>query len=127
MYKLGLRVYISAAHYLRDYPGKCSSLHGHRWVVEAIIKVETLNSLGMGHDFRKFRKQLQKITDALDHQCLNKVSPFDKINPTAENMARVIFERFRDALPKRLKLHEVKVWESSDAWASYSPEGEEDA
>ncbi len=119
-YELGLRAHFDAAHFLRGYRGRCSSLHGHRWEVEAVLSAEKLDRCGMALDFRKFDAVIRKVVDALDHACLNRIEPFDRLNPTAENLARLIFERLERALSSgKFNIRKVTVWESPEAWAAY--------
>jgi 6-pyruvoyltetrahydropterin/6-carboxytetrahydropterin synthase len=121
-YELGVRAHFDAAHFLRGYRGKCAALHGHRWEVEAIVLAESLDESGMVCDFAKLKKALHKIVEVFDHGCLNEIEPFDRLNPTAENMAGIIFERLNMVFHgKRLLIKKVRVWESPEAWAAYTP------
>ncbi|MBU2102695.1 MAG: 6-carboxytetrahydropterin synthase, partial [Candidatus Omnitrophica bacterium] len=43
MYKIKIISHFSAAHSLREYKGKCESLHGHNWKVEVLVGSERLN------------------------------------------------------------------------------------
>ena len=97
---------ISAAHYLPEYEGKCSQLHGHTWKIEVWLHGE-IQSNGMVVDFR----EVKDVIDALDHKCLNDILP----NPTAENLAMYLLKR----VPCCRK---VRVWESDDAYAEVSGE-----
>jgi len=117
MYTIGVRGHFDAAHLLRGYEGKCAQLHGHRWEVEAVCCAETLDGTGMALDFSVLRRALAEVLETFDHRQLNDIPPFDTLNPTAENLARVVFERLA-GLPGPA-LREVKVWESPDCWASF--------
>lgn len=87
MYYVRKRLEISAAHRLNlSYPSKCTSMHGHNWIITVDCKSKTLNADGMVEDFTVIK---QKISSVLDHACLNDVLPF---NPTAENIARWIVD-----------------------------------
>ena len=100
-----------AAHFLRGYQGRCENVHGHTYEVEVAIDVKALDAIGLGVDFAVVKKTL---TDALpDHTLLNDIYEF---NPSAENLARRLFEELRKSLPVK----EVTVWESEDASATYS-------
>ena len=50
-----------AAHFLKDYNGKCERVHGHTFFVEVHIKVDRLNKTGIGIDFIEIKKTLNKI------------------------------------------------------------------
>ena len=116
MYEVRVTARFSAAHNIRNYDGKCESLHGHSWKVEVCIKGTTLNRLGFVHDFRTVKDELKEILSRFDHNYINEVAPFDKINPTAENLASYIFSEMKKKVPE---LAEVSVWESEDARAVF--------
>jgi 6-pyruvoyltetrahydropterin/6-carboxytetrahydropterin synthase len=119
MYTIGVKAHFEAAHCLRGYPGKCARLHGHRWEVEALCRTGELDESGMAVDFGVVKKSLAAVLDDFDHRHLNEIPPFDALNPTAENLARVIFDRLCGMLP--IDLVEVTVWESPDCRASWTP------
>lgn len=100
----------SAAHFLREYKGKCERLHGHTFRVEVRVEVNELNETGIGIDFLEIKKELAQVLP--DHRNLNEVYAF---NPSAENLARHFFQE----LKKRLRVKAVTVWESEDAAATY--------
>ncbi len=125
MYRVVAGHHFDSAHYLRGYQGKCSRLHGHRWEVEAEIRGEELNPLGMLIDFSILKKLLREVAEPLDHQNLSEISPFDTINPTAENIAGYIYHQMKDkmtpdTLPPKACLYKVTVWESPECRAEYS-------
>lgn len=111
----------SAAHNLRDYKGKCEKLHGHNWKVEVEVPGKKLGKSGMLIDFHDLKKKLEDILTEFDHGYLNEIHPFDKINPTSENLAKYIFESLTCNLsPVTCHLSKVTVWESDTACASYT-------
>lgn len=112
----------AAAHWLDNYEGNCKNIHGHTWKVEIIVSGEQLNEAGMLVDFREVRKVLASIVARFDHGLLNNISPFDKLNPTAENIAQYIYCEAKNYFENQ-KIVLVKVWESSSAWASYREDG----
>jgi len=108
---LTVRDKFSAAHYLREYRGKCEKIHGHTFEVEVAVVARELDQTGIGFDFAEIKKAL---ADALpDHALLNEVFPF---NPSAENLARHLYGELKKAYPVR----SVTVWESEDASATYA-------
>ncbi|MBN1622376.1 MAG: 6-carboxytetrahydropterin synthase QueD [Endomicrobiales bacterium] len=121
MYKISVEKLFSAAHALRGYKGKCEGLHGHNWKVQVVISGKKLNKIGLLEDFREVKKNLNKVLEKLDHKNLKNIPPFNRINPTAENIACYIYDKMKKSLKsKNCKISEVKVWESDTSSASFS-------
>jgi 6-pyruvoyltetrahydropterin/6-carboxytetrahydropterin synthase len=121
MYIINVKSHYDAAHFLRNYNGKCERLHGHRYEVEVALAFEDLGAGGIAYDFTEAKRQLRAITEELDHQNLNDLPAFAEIESSAENQARYIF----DSLKPRLgavseNLLYVRVWETPNQWAQYS-------
>ncbi|MDP2939548.1 MAG: 6-carboxytetrahydropterin synthase QueD [Candidatus Omnitrophota bacterium] len=119
MYNLTVKSEFSSAHRLRGYKGKCEALHGHNWKVELMVCGSKLDKLGMTSDFKELKERLNNILKDLDHSYLNDLAYFKKHNPTSENIAKYIFDKFNSSSLK-LKLESVTVWESDSAAATYS-------
>ncbi len=100
----------SAAHFLREYKGKCEHIHGHTFRVEVQLEVNELNQTGIGIDFLEIKKALAQILP--DHKNLNEAYGF---NPSAENLARHFYGELKTHFPVKA----VTVWESEDAAATY--------
>jgi queuosine biosynthesis protein queD len=124
MYTLRVEGAFEAAHRVVDYPGKCDRLHGHNWVVEAAFRGTRLDDLGMLIDFKIAKKALAAVLDDYDHYYLNDIAPFsDGLNPTAENLARIIYERLaaREELAGTgAELAALTVWESPKSSVTYT-------
>ncbi|MFA5101090.1 MAG: 6-carboxytetrahydropterin synthase QueD [Candidatus Omnitrophota bacterium] len=116
MYSIKVEAGFSSAHNLREYKGKCEDLHGHNWMVEAVVRSEKLDSIGMVRDFKDFKMHLNALLEDLDHKYLNDLEPFKKINPTSENIARYIYERLKKQIPD---LSLITVWENNTSAATY--------
>jgi len=120
MFKAFKEAEFSAAHSLRGYKGKCEALHGHNWKIRLQIAASELDPLGMVIDFAELKEILASILGRLDHQNLNEVAPFDKTNPTSENIAKYIYDKASEMLSdERVKVDRVMVWEKSTSCAEY--------
>jgi len=119
MYKLSTRTMISAAHVLRDYDGPCARLHGHNWTVKVDVLAEQLNKVGLAIDFKDIDLIVQKVVGRFDHQNFNEIAPFDKINPTAENIARYFYHEIKTHLPAAIRLDKVSIWETENYLVEY--------
>lgn len=120
MYALVVRDEFSAAHRLPDSGSKCERLHGHNWKVEVEVSAERLDARGMAIDFNDLKALTGEILEELDHRLLNDLPAFQEQNPTAENLARYIYERLAERVAEgRVKLDRVRVWESETTAASY--------
>ena len=117
MYEISLSSHFDSGHWLRGYEGKCARHHGHRFVYNITLCSSELDKLGMVVDFVDVKKAMKEIEEHLDHYMLNEREPFDKVNPTAENIAKYIYYEFLKTFGKKIKL--VEVWESPDAGAKY--------
>lgn len=121
IYTLTILTEFSASHILRGHPGPCSRLHGHNWKVEAEVVAESLNDIDLAIDFQDIKAAARAITDRLDHRHLNDLPPFDRVNPTAEQLARYIYgELGRDLSAQEVRVSAVTIWETDRAKVRYS-------
>ncbi len=121
MFVLKIVTDFASAHSLRDYPGDCARLHGHNWQVEVLVESEVLNNVGIAIDFREIKKQTKIVAKRLDHQYLNDISPFDTLNPTAENIAKYFFDEVGKLINNQeVHVREVTIWETPRASVTYS-------
>ena len=124
MYTLRVESAFEAAHRVVNYPGKCDRLHGHNWVVEATFQGTQLDELGMLIDFKIAKKALADLLDEFDHYYLNDFPPFNEgVNPTAENLARIIYERLEaraEVQASPAELTALTVWESPKSSVTYT-------
>ncbi len=122
MYEVSVEQHFDAAHFLRGYQGKCEALHGHRFRVVVKIKSSVVNDIGIAYDFVELKQQLAVILARYDHTCLNDVLPFDKINPSSENIASTIYNQLQPKLAAApVSISCVEVWESPQTGVSYTP------
>ena len=123
MYQISIEQHFDAAHSLRGYKGKCETLHGHRFQVVARISATGLDDIGLAYDFTDLKQHLGSILVRFDHSCLNDMPPFDKINPSSENIATTIYSELQSLLAgAAVSLSSIEVWESPQTKVVYSPD-----
>jgi len=120
MYTIRIARTFAGAHYLKGYHGKCETLHGHNWRVEAKFTCKKLDNIGISIDFKIAQSALASILDELDHTLLNNHHAFKRINPSAENIANYIFKKLSKKIQNPSRVKSVTVWESENASAEYS-------
>lgn len=131
MYRISRSIDFCYGHRLLDYEGKCRYLHGHNG--KAVITIESvgLDKRGMVLDFGEIKRELNVwIDEHLDHRmilhrddpaapCLRKLGEplfLLNANPTAENIARLIYEMARE---RGLPVSQVQLWETPKCTAEY--------
>ena len=123
MYRISIADHFDAAHALRGYKGKCETLHGHRFRVIVKVQAQALDDIGLSYDFTELKTKLSTILKHFDHACLNNVPPFDKINPSSENIAATIYQEMAARLEEApVTLDAVEVWESPESGVEYREE-----
>ena len=99
--------------------------HGHNYVLEVSVEGEPHPVTGMVLDLKELKDLLKReVVDLYDHRFLNyEVPPFDRVNPTAENIAREIWRRLEPSLSSNgNKLRQVRLYETPDLWVDYAGE-----
>ena len=126
MFEVRVEADFAAAHFLKDYNGKCENLHGHNYKVFAHVRGNNLNEGGMLLDFSKLKAALRKTCKILDHTNLNDF-PFFNQKPSAEKIALFILENIKKELneskdiQKEPFLYAVDVFETETSRARYCP------
>ena len=118
MYFLSVKDHFDAAHRLPFHQGKCQNIHGHRWDVEVVVGSPKTNENGLVLDFGVLKDLLAGVVLRLDHRYLNEVCDFV---PTAENLARFLFEAMSEKLGQydTVFTHSVRVNETPTSTATY--------
>jgi 6-pyruvoyltetrahydropterin/6-carboxytetrahydropterin synthase len=121
-------------HRLLEYAGKCRHLHGHNGRAVISLAARQLDPLGMVMDFSHIKRVVSAwIDDKLDHKMLlHKDDPLLPllaehgqpvftldVNPTAENIARLIYDYTRQ---QGFPVVQVQLWETDDSYATYTGE-----
>jgi 6-pyruvoyltetrahydropterin/6-carboxytetrahydropterin synthase len=132
MYSVTKRIDFCYGHRLLDYNGVCQHPHGHNAVAEIEVRTSALDSRNMVCDFTDIKRIIKRwIDQEIDHRMVLRrddplVQPLQQLgepmyllesNPTAERIARLIFEY---AASQGLPVVRVKVWETPTSFAEYS-------
>ncbi len=122
MYTVRAEESFAAAHYIKDYHGKCENLHGHNYRVRVYVRGESLGKGGMLIDFTVLKKILKNVLEEFDHKNLNDVRYFREEEPSAELIAYSIFSLIKEQLPESGGLYHlarVEVFETDKNLAKY--------
>ena len=135
MYSAVKRIEFCYGHRLVDYEGVCRHPHGHNAVAEIEIRAEALDDSAMVRDFGEIKRVVEAwVKRELDHKMiLRRDDPLVEalhalgepvyvvdVNPTAECIARLLYEQVRDA---GLPVARVTLWETPSSRATYSDLG----
>jgi 6-pyruvoyltetrahydropterin/6-carboxytetrahydropterin synthase len=111
--RLDVEFYFAAAHRLPRYEGPCFRMHGHNYRFFVGLEGEVDPRTGMIADFGEVKRIVQEqVLARVDHRTLNDVLE----NPTAENIARWIWEVLEPHVPG---LAEVRLFEIPDSCVTY--------
>src|SRR5262245_59904693 len=133
MFRVSRQIDFCYGHRLLNYAGKCRYLHGHNGRAIITIESETLDERGMVLDFTEIKQVVSAwIDDSLDHRMLlHKSDPAAAMlqslgeplflmdqNPTAENIAKLIYD-FTSS--RGFPVVQCQLWETPNCYATYLP------
>ena len=106
-----------SAHWLPTFPEghKCRRLHGHSFCVDVEVAGPVPPEQGYLVDYGQIKQAIAPIHTQLDHRLLNDIDGLE--NPTAEMLARWVYDRLKLALPM---LAAVQVHETCTTAARYT-------
>jgi 6-pyruvoyltetrahydropterin/6-carboxytetrahydropterin synthase len=113
-----------AAHFLREYRGISEPLHGHSYKVEADLasRAGGVDADAIAVDFVSARHKLEALAKRLDYGCINDVPPFDRINPSAENIAEWFARELGNAVAgEDAVIQSVTIWEGPVNSVTFRP------
>ena len=119
MFTISVEAHFRASHQLILPDGSKEPSHHHQWLVTADVSSNKLNNIGIVMDFHKLRELLENIVSQLDNTALERISYFQKNNPTAENVSKYIYDKLEPKLPNGVKLQNIKVVEEPGCTAKF--------
>ena len=121
MFEVTVEQTFAAGHSLRNYHGKCENVHGHNYRCQVTLEGPELDAIGLLVDFVEVKRLIHGVVDYLDHRFINDLPPFDKLNPSAENLAKYFYDEISAGLTPPVRLGQVKIWETDITSATYRP------
>ena len=120
MYDIFIKTHFSGGHHLRNYPGNCEKPHGHNWKVKVSVRLDKLDELGMGVDFKVLKEKVNSVVDELDHCDLNEHPAFQERNPSSEHIAAFLFDQLGEKLTTdRYALYSIEIRETDSSGVIY--------
>jgi 6-pyruvoyltetrahydropterin/6-carboxytetrahydropterin synthase len=116
MFEIMIETTFDAAHRLLNYEGVCERLHGHTYKVQVRFRSSVLQESGIALDFKIAKKMVNDVTDYFDHQYINELPEFSVDSPSAEIIAKCIYERVKRECSL---IYNVSVWETPTSCATY--------
>jgi 6-pyruvoyltetrahydropterin/6-carboxytetrahydropterin synthase len=124
MFQLSVETEFCAAHAI-VMGGQREPLHGHNWRVTLTVAGPSLDEDGLLCDFHAVERALREVVAPFHNRDLGGVEPFDRVNPTAELVARHIAERAQEmlagSLPRGARVASCRVTEAPGCAATYLP------
>jgi 6-pyruvoyltetrahydropterin/6-carboxytetrahydropterin synthase len=123
MFEVTIEETFAAGHALRNYRGKCENVHGHNYRCQVTVEGAELDSVGLLVDFVELKRVVHGVLDRLDHTWLNDFPPFDVLNPSAENIAKYIYDEVFEGLKAKsgIRVGSIRLWETDTSLATYRP------
>jgi len=117
LFAISVETHFQARHSLSLSDGSKEPAHSHNWSVCAELSSGRLNKLGLVMDFNRLKKALDKIVGQFDNASLEQFDYFQQNNPSAEMVAKYIYEELLTKLPENVTLKAVTVGEK-EGWAA---------
>lgn len=120
MFEVAYETTFCSTHRLTDGGVPIEPNHGHDWRVEVVCAGEALDRLGVVIDFEVLKKAMAEIGATFHYKDMNEHPAFRSQSPSAEAVARHIFEELRRRLGAYGHgLRRVRVWEAPGCSATY--------
>jgi len=120
MYEVFVTTQFSAAHRLKGYDANlktCTATNGRQ---RLMLEARGLTPMVAGIDFAKLKEKVETCLSLLDYKNINEIPPFDKDNPSAENIARWLYKKLSSDLNgESVRIKKVEIYEMPNCGASY--------
>jgi len=119
MFTVSVETHFRASHQLTLPDGSQEPEHEHDWLVTAELGSDKLDRLGFVMDFQQLKAMVDDIVAQFDNLALERVLYFQQNYPSAENVAKYIYEALEQKLPQNVKLRNIKILEQPGCSAKF--------
>ena len=120
MFTISVETCFWASHQLLLPDGSQEPAHHHNWVVTVEVGSKELNDMDVVMDFHELKAMVDNIVAEFDNKALNETGRFQQNNPSAEAVAKYIYDKIKTELPQDVELMNVKVVEQTGCSAKFS-------
>ncbi len=120
MFTISIETTFNASHQLTLPDGSKEPLHSHSWVLVVAVCSQKLNEMGLVMDFGHLKTIIDQTLAVFENVQLEETNCFDRVNASAENVARYLYDKLAELLPSNVELKYVRVTEAPNCTAEYS-------
>jgi 6-pyruvoyltetrahydropterin/6-carboxytetrahydropterin synthase len=120
MFTISVETHFWASHQLLLSDGSKEPLHHHNWLLIVEVGSKELNDMAVVMDFHELKAMVDNIVAEFNNKALNQIDYFKKNNPSAECVAKYIYDKIKTRLPQGVELMNVKVVEQTGCSAKFS-------
>jgi len=119
LFTVSVEAHFWASHQLTLPDGSKEPVHRHNWAVSVDVSRDELNSMGLVMDFHQLKTMVDNIVTEFGNMALERIEYFQRNSPSAESVAKYIYEELESKLPKDVKLNHVRVVEEAGCSAKF--------
>ncbi len=119
MFTISVETYFWASHQLLLPEGSKEPVHHHNWLVTADVGSDKLNSMAVVMDFQELKAMVDNIAANFNNKALDETGYFQQNYPSAENVAKYIYDKLRTQLPEGVRVRNVRVVEEQGCSAKF--------
>ena len=119
MFAVSVETHFQASHQLALPDGSKEPAHNHNWSVTANVSSDRLNNMGVVMNFQELKAMVNETVAEFENSALETIDYFRRNNPSAENVAKYIYEKLHNKLPKGVKLRNIRIIEEPGCSAEF--------
>ena len=119
LFAVSVEKHFRASHQLVLEDGSKEPAHNHDWSVTANVSSDKLNNMGVVMNFQELKAMINEAIADFENSALETIDYFQRNNPSAENVAKYIYEKLHTKLPKGVKLRNIRIIEEPGCSAEF--------